>query len=439
MGNPPYIGSSMQNAEQKEDMAIVFKGFKSYKDLDYISTWFIRGSNYIKNFNSELAFVSTNSICQGEQVALLWPSIFNNNIEIGFAHTSFAWNNNAKANAAVFVIIVGLRNLNSQNKKYLFGNNIKNEVKNINPYLSSGSSASIFKRIKPISNISPMSYGSKIVDNGYLIFSTEEKDALLKEYPKAEKLIKKLVGSAEFIHSLDRWCLYISEKDLDLALSIPIISNRLELVKKFREKSTESSTREMAKMPHKFYYSAHNNSNSIIIPRTSSERRAYIPMGFLEGNTIVSDAASVIFNSEPWSFSILNSKFHMEWVKAVGGRLKSDYRYSSQLCYNTFPFPPISNQRKEELTQCTFRILEEREKHPEKTLAQLYDPDKMPEGLKEAHRLNDEAVERCYRSTPFTSDEERLEYLFKLYEKMIQEEKEKGTLFETEKKTRKKK
>jgi type I restriction-modification system DNA methylase subunit len=439
MGNPPYLGSSMQNVEQKEDLTLVFKGFKSYKDLDYIAAWFIKGANYIKNHNAQFAFVSTNSICQGEQVALLWPNIFDKKIEIGFAHTSFAWNNNAKSNAAVIVVIVGLRNIEAKNKKYLYSNNIKNEVKNINPYLTTGSSSSIFKRMKSLSNISPMSYGSKIVDNGHLIFSTEEKDELLIAYPEAKKLIKKLVGSAEFIRGLDRWCLYIEEEDLDLTVSIPPITKRFELVREFRGKSSESSTREMAKMPHKFYYSAHINSSSIIIPRTSSERREYIPMGFLDGNTIVSDAASVIFNAESWSFSILNSKLHMIWVKAVGGRLKSDYRYSSQLCYNTFPFPSISNQRKEELAQCTFRILEEREKHPEKTLAQLYDPDKMPEGLKEAHRLNDEAVERCYRSAPFNSDEERLEYLFKLYEKMIAEEQDKGTLFEVEKKKGKKK
>jgi hypothetical protein len=195
----------------------------------------------------------------------------------------------------------------------------------------------------------------------------------------------------------------------------------------------------MANLPHKFYYSVHNDSDSIIIPRTSSERRDYIPFGFLNGDTIVSDAASVVFNAQIWIFSVLTSRIHMTWVRAVAGRLKSDYRYSSQLVYNTFPFPLISDNQKQELEKQVYRILDEREYHSEKTLAQLYDPEKMPAGLREAHRLNDLAVERMYRSRPFDSDEERLEYLFKLYEQMIAEEQTRGTLFEAESKAKKKK
>ena len=436
LGNPPYLGSFLQSKEQKEDLAFVCKGFKSYKDLDYIACWFIKGAVFSENSNVSFAFVTTNSICQGEQVILLWPFILSKELEIFFAYQSFKWINNAKNNAGVYCTIIGVKK-QTTNKKKIFKNNLFHTVDNINPYLTSGNSVMIAKRMKPLSKISIMSYGSKIVDSGYLIFSTEEKEDLLILYPKAEKLFKKLAGSAEFIRGLDRWCLYITEEDLQFANSIPPISKRFELVKQFREKSTESSTRGMGKTPHKFYYSVHTDSSSIIIPSTSSERREYIPMGFLDGNTIISNAANAIFNAELWSFSILNSKLHMNWVQAVGGRLKTDYRYSSQLCYNTFPFPPISQSQKEELEQCVFRILEERENHSEKTLAQMYDPDKMPEGLREAHRLNDLAVERCYRSKPFESDEERLEYLFKLYEKMIAEEKEKGTLFEAEKKAKK--
>jgi hypothetical protein len=223
-------------------------------------------------------------------------------------------------------------------------------------------------------------------------------------------------------------------------MNYAFIRSRLDEVRILREKSTEKSTRALALTPHKFYFFSHNNnSDSIIIPRHSSERRKYIPFDFLSSKTIIGDSALALYNALPWHFAILNSKIHLNWVISIGGKLESRIRYSASLCYNTFPFPTISNQRKEELTQCTFRILEEREKHPEKTLAQLYDPDEMPEGLKEAHRLNDEAVERCYRSTPFNNDEERLEYLFKLYEKMIQEENTRGTLFEVEKKSRKKK
>jgi type II restriction/modification system DNA methylase subunit YeeA len=438
LGNPPYLGSFLQSKEQKEDLAFVCKGFKSYKDLDYIGCWFLNASKFVEGTLSKFAFVSTNSICQGEQVALLWPFILNKGLEISFAYPSFKWTNNAKDNAAVIVSIIGVAPI-STNPKKIFAGLVVHIVDKINPYLFSGKSVFITKRMKPISSIPIMSYGSKVVDDGNLIFTTEEKIELLAKYPNATPLFKKFAGSAEFIRGLERWCLYISDDLLDLAHSIPPIVKRLELVRDFRLKSTESSTREMGKIPHKFYYSVHSETNSILIPRTSSERRDYIPMGFLNGNTIVSDAASVIFNAELWIFSVLNSKIHMVWMRTVAGRLKSDYRYSSQLVYNTFPFPNISYLQKKELEKHVYMILEEREIHSERTLSQLYDPDKMPNGLRNAHHQLDLAVERCYRSKPFESDEERLEYLFKLYEQMIEEEKSKGTLFEIVSKPKKKK
>ncbi len=273
LGNPPYLGSFLQNKDQKEDLAIVFKSFKSYKDLDYIACWFLKASSFIENYNIKFAFVTTNSICQGEQVALLWPYILNKKLEIFFAHQSFKWINNAKNNAGVYCTIIGISNSGAVSKKKIFNTNLVQEVDNINPYLSTGSSVFIAKRMKPISQIPSMSYGSKIVDNGQLIYSTEEKNELLTNYPEANKLFKRLLGSAEFIRGLERWCLYVSECEYDFANSIPEIATRFNLVKIFRQQSTEISTREMADSPYKFYYSAHSNSNSIIIPRTSSERR----------------------------------------------------------------------------------------------------------------------------------------------------------------------
>ena len=417
LGNPPYLGSFLQSKEQKEDLAFVCKGFKSYKDLDYIASWFIKSADYACGKNVHFAFVTTNSICQGEQVILLWPYIFEKNLEIFFAHTSFKWKNNAKDNAGVTVAIVGIRNKFDKKRK-LFHENIVHAVDNITPYLTAGNGLIIKKRMKPLSQIPIMNYGSKIVDSGHLIFSTEEKKQLIDEYPEASHLFKKLAGSAEFIRGLERWCLYIQDENLEFAKSIQPIAHRLNKVKEFREKSSEKSTREAAKIPHKFYYSIHSNSNSIIIPRTSSEKREYIPIGFLDGNTIISDAASAIFNAEPWIMGIVSSKIHMVWMRTVGGRLKTDYRYSSQLIYNTFPFPNISQKQKEELTELVFGIIEEREKHSQKTLAQLYDPNKMPEGLQKAHHNLDMAIEQCYRPKPFENDEERLEYLFKMYEEM---------------------
>jgi hypothetical protein len=434
VGNPPYLGSFLQSKEQKEDLAITCIGFKSYKDLDYIAIWFIKASAFIQDCNSKFAFVTTNSICQGEQVGLLWPHIFKKRLEIFFAYKSFKWTNNAKGNAGVYCTIIGVANISDKEKK-LYDESIYTFTKSINPYLASGSNVIISKRTKPISAIPLMNYGSKIVDNGHLIFTTEEKQKLTAEYPKTILLFKRLAGSAEFIRGLDRWILLIDDDGLMFAKSIPEINKRLNLVSEFRLKSTESSTREMAKYPNRYYYSVHSNSDSIIIPRTSSERRRYIPMGFLNGDTVVSDAASVIFNAEAWIFGVLTSHLHMVWVKAVGGRLKTDYRYSSQLCYNNFPFPNISLKQKENLNLYVFAILDERAKHPEKTMAQLYEPDKMPKGLRQAHEELDRAVEQCYRLQPFTSDTERLEYLFKLYEEMTKS----GTLFEKQKKTRKKK
>ncbi|TYC08170.1 class I SAM-dependent DNA methyltransferase [Bizionia gelidisalsuginis] len=432
LGNPPYLGSFLQSKEQKSDLALVCNGFKSYKDLDYIACWFIKSALFVQKDNVKYAYVTTNSICQGEQVSLLWPFILSQGLEIFFAYNSFKWTNNAKGNAGVYCTIIGIQNKTTLKKK-IFNQTSFEVVDNINAYLTSGSSVVLKKRTKPLSKIPPMNYGSKIVDSGNLIFSTEEKNELIEIYPEAEVLIKRLLGSAEFIRGKQRWCLYVSDDQLQFAESIPQIAERFEKVKAFREKSTEKSTREMSKQPHKFYYSVHNNSDSIIIPRTSSQRRDYIPMGFLDGDTIVSDAASVIFNATIWNFGIITSRIHMDWVKAVGGRLKEDYRYSSQLCYNTFPFPEINQKQKEQINLHVFELLEEREKHSGKTLAQLYDPNKMPKGLKEAHHQLDLAIERCYRLKPFTSDTERLEYLFKEYEKMIK----RNTLLEKGKKTRK--
>ena len=242
----------------------------------------------------------------------------------------------------------------------------------------------------------------------------------------------------ELLKNTPKWCFWITDEQLNIAKSIEEIKQRLEKNREFRLKGGDVA-RGIANRSHQFRYTHTAKHSQIIIPIHSSERRQYIPIGFTDNNSVIISSAAAIYDPEPFVFSLISSRIHNVWLRLTSGKLDSRIRYLSALSWNTFPFPQISDQRKEELTQSTFRILEEREKHPEKTLAQLYDPNKMPEGLKEAHRLNDEAVERCYRSTPFNSDEERLEYLFKLYEKMIQEEKEKGTLFEAEKKKRKKK
>ena len=439
LGNPPYRGASIQSSSDKEDMSLVFKGVKGYKNLDYIACWFYKASIYIAKHNAQLAFVSTNSICQGEQVALLWSDILNRKLEISFAYPSFKWANNARGNAGVTVAIIGVRNI-SESPKYVFKDNMLQVAHNVNPYLLVGGNRIIVKRAKLLSNLPPMDYGSKAVDGGNLILNSDEKEKLLQKDTRASTFVKKFTGSKEFINEIPRYCIWISKEGLPKANKIEAIRQRIEAVRRMRLASNKKATREDAEYPYRFGEVRHQDSNSIIIvPSVSSERREYIPIGFLDNNFIVSNSALALYEAYPFAFGLLTSKMHMAWVKTFAGRLKSDYRYSSVLCYNTFPFPPISEQRKDEITQCVFRILDEREKHSERTLAQLYDPDKMPAGLREAHQENDRAVERCYRNRPFASDEDRLEYLFRLYEKMIVEEKEKNTLFEKSKKTRRKK
>ncbi|MBU0485083.1 MAG: N-6 DNA methylase [Proteobacteria bacterium] len=420
LGNPPYLGARNQSKEQKKDMSSVFDGHQDYKDSDYVCCWFLKGAEYIHGKNASLGFVATNSICQGEQVGYLWPRVLEN-LEIGFAHQSFKWTNSAKGNAGVTCVIVGLRNISNATKK-IYSKSAAKNAKNISPYLQEGRNSFIGITKNPISPFPKMVFGSMARDGGFLILSPAEKEILTKKYPQTTNFIRKLYGSSEFIRGGERWCLWITDKDLNVANRIPEIKQRIDAVYEFRISSNAKTTQGYASIPHKFAQRCDIEANSIIVPRTSSERREYIPIGFLDKGAVVTDSANAIYNASPYIFAVISSRMHMTWVRAVAGRLETRIRYSSALCYNTFPFPDISDKQKEFLEDLVFQVLDEREKHPEKTMAQLYDPDKMPDGLRQAHHAMDLAVEQCYRAKPFTSDEERLEYLFKLYEEMTQAE-----------------
>ena len=436
LGNPPYLGFKMQSEIQKADLSLILDGSSNYKFLDYISCWFLKASNFIDT-NIKVAFVSTNSICQGVQVEILWPPVIENNIEIFFAHTSFKWSNSAKSKAGVSVVIIGLQK-KTETVKFLFGNNLFITAKNINPYLINAKNIIIKKRKNVLSKFPKISDGSGALDGGNLILSKVEKASLLSEFPDASSFIRPYLGSDEFINGLERWCLWIEDERLADALNIQEIKNRVDSVKKFRINGGTRAQTAVGR-PHKFAWINRPITSQIIIPTVSSERRHYVPIGFFDNSTIISNAASIIHNPEPFIFGIVASTIHLLWVKTIAGRLRTDIRYTSSICYNTFPFPTISEKQKENITKSVFRIIDEREKHPEKTMAQLYDPDKMPDGLREAHRENDLIIEQCYRDKPFKSDEERLEFLFKLYEEMIKEEEEKDSLFKETKKTKKKK
>ncbi|MFV0200046.1 N-6 DNA methylase [Empedobacter falsenii] len=432
IGNPPYLGSRNQDAEQKSDMELVFK--KDYKSLDYVSIWFYKGAKYIEDINAQLAFVSTNSICQGLLVALTWPRILTDKLEISFAYQSFKWINNAKGNAGVTVIIVGLRNI-SNKPKYIFTESIAKEVKNINGYLLDAKDFYIKDLSKPISGLQQMMKGNAAIDDGNFIFKDEEEANQFKiDYPKQAHLVREFIGSVELINGLKRYCLWLKDASEEDIVNNVNINNRIVRVREFRLKSPKAQTRKYADKPSLFMEDRQPDSDYLMIPVVSSERRDYIPIGFLNKEIIANYSSFILPNASAVEFGVLHSKMHMIWVDAVGGKLETRYRYSAKLCYNTFPFPTLSEKKKETINQYVFSILDERAKYPEKTMAWLYNPETMPSGLKQAHKELDLAIEQIYRLAPFHSDEERLEYLFKLYDEMTTKE----TLFAKEKKGKKK-
>lgn len=416
-GNPPYLGARLQNDEQKVDMGIAMGNSIAFNNLDYISTWFYCGTKYIANSSAKLAFVTTNSICQGEQVSLLWPYILQKCVEIAFAYHSFKWSNNAKYNAGVTCVIIGLT-AQKQAKKVIYDEDKQKVVDNINPYLAEGNANIIDKRNTSISGFANMSFGSMPNDGGFLLLDEYEKEAILSEDSRAETLIHPLLGALEFIRGEKRFCLWITDHLLPLALSIKSVAERIEKCREVRASSKRASTNVLSSFPHQFGEIRYRDSNCIIVPGVSSEQRKYIPIGYLDAGTVITNSAFAVYDAPVWLFGVLTSEMHMAWVKTVGGKLETRYRYSAQLCYNTFPFPKISAEKKKEIESAAEEVLITREYYPEKTLAELYDPDKMPQDLREAHAKLDDIVESCYPGYPFASDEARLECLFKLYEKM---------------------
>lgn len=418
-GNPPYLGSSMQDEYQKADMTHVCGHFTNYKNLDYIACWFYLGAKFIHKSIGKYAFVSTNSICQGDSVALLWPNINKLGNEIGFAYQSFKWNNNAKHNATVTVVIIGIQNKCKGTKKLFNSTGKVKACGNINAYLLDAPDIIVGRINESISDFPEIVFGNKPSDGGFLIIEKEDKDIITNAYPQAISLIKQYQGADTYINGGVRFCLWITDEDLPLANSIPPIKERLDNVRDFRSKSKAESTAQWANKPHMFKQRAHKDSESIIIPGVSSERREYLPIGLLDGNTIISNAAYAVYDANIFIYGILCTRLNVVWLQAVGGKLENRYRYSS-IVYNSFPFPKISSQKQLEIEEAATNILLTREPYLTigKTLADLYDPDTMPADLKAAHERLDDIVESCYPGYPFANDEARLECLFKMYEKM---------------------
>ena len=417
-GNPPYLGSRNQEEIHKEDLDFTLSKLKDYRKLDYIAIWFWKAANYIKASSAKCAFVSTNSITQGEQVLSLWKPIFEMGLQIEFGYTSFEWNNNAKNKAHVIVVIIGLSNHSSSQKKLYSEDNII-LCENINGYLSNGRNVFVENRREPITPLfNTMVYGSEPREGGFLMLDSYERKCIENENPDHLIFVKRTVGSNEYINGIIRYCLWIPDNKVEEAKTNSFIKDRLEKVTQYRLTSKRADTVKYANRPNQFTNSTYKQESVLVVPVVSSANREYLPLGFVDENVVVLNSAQTIANCDTITFGIIESKLHMVWVKAVSGKLKNDIRYSSTLCYNTFPFPKISADKKQEIESAAEEVLITREYYPGQTLAELYDPDKMPQNLREAHAKLDDIVESCYPGYPFASDEARLECLFKLYEKM---------------------
>lgn len=439
LGNPPFIGSKIMTQIQRDEVAKEFGNMAGSGVLDYVTAWYVKAAKLIQNTRTKCAFVSTNSITQGEQVGILWNVLMNMyGIKIHFAHRTFKWSNEAKGNAAVYCVIVGFANFDTNNKSIFEYEDIKGEAheikaKNINPYLVDAKDIFIEKRTNPICNVPKMSFGNMPLDGGHLILSDEEKIEFLIKEPKAEKFILPLISAYEFLNGQKRWCLWLVDAEPNELKQMPEVLKRVEAVKRFRIESLRKQTREKANYSTLFGEIRDFGERYVVVPRVSSENRKYIPIGFFDKNFIISDTCMGIPNCNQYDFGVLMSAMHMAWVKSVCGRLKSDFRYSKDIVYNNYPWPENPNEKRvKAIETAAQKVLDARLQFPNSSLADLYDPLTMPTALVKAHNELDKAVDLAYRPQPFTSEANRMVYLFELYEKYT------ADLF-TNEKTKKKK
>lgn len=424
IGNPPFYGAMWLNEQQRIDIATVMTGIKKAGVLDYVTCWYIKAASYIQNSKVKAAFVSTNSITQGEQVGILWNVLLNKyHIKIHFAHQTFKWSNEAKGNAGVHVVIIGFAAYDTK-RKLLYSYPTLNsdpslsEVPNINPYLLAGNDIIIETRDIPICSVPKMTWGSQPRDGGHFIFSEDEYLVLTKQNPELKKYIKLYIGGRELINNQKRYCLWLKDVDPSEIKKHPVILERVESVKFFRQGSKAASTRNFANTPTLFAQIAQLNTDYLAIPEVSSERRKYIPIGFLTHEVIASNKLQMIPNASKYLFGVLTSEMHMSWMRYTCGRLESRFSYSNSLVYNNYPWPENpSDKQKEAIEKAAQKVLDVRSEFPNSSLADLYDPLTMPPSLVKAHNELDKAVDLAYRPQPFTSDANRMEFLFELYEK----------------------
>ncbi|MHC9011898.1 class I SAM-dependent DNA methyltransferase [Stenotrophomonas rhizophila] len=414
-GNPPYVGDKFQTDSQKADLKSVLGPGSKHKAMDYIAGWFWKASQYIEK-GGAFAFVSTNSICQGVQVPIIWPQIFDRGQEIFFAHKDFYWSNNASNNANVICVVVGVSS-GGGGDKYIYRDSQRQAVGNINAYLVNGPNVIVEKHSQSISGLPEMVAGNIPRDLGNFMLSSNEKEKLLQGHPEAAVLVRRILGSMEFINGIERYCLWIDDDRAALASSIPFIKNRLDAIVAYRESGSERGKLGVD-TPHRFERTITAKATSIIVPRVSSEKRPHIPVGLLGNDVVISDAAQAIYDAPLYVLSLICSRMHLAWVSLTAGRMKSDLRYSSGVCYNSFPIPLLTDQNRIDLTACAQEILLAREAHYPSTIADLYIADQMPDDLRRAHERNDDVIDRIYIGRRFRNDTERLEKLFDLYTKM---------------------
>ena len=421
VGNPPFKGFSARTDSQQKDIINIF-GHSS--KADYVSLWFLKGSFFLKkNENSSLALVSTNSINQGEQVEIVWKQILQEDLEISFAYKSFVWKNNARDNAGVTVSVIGIEH-KSNKKKRLFIDNFEKKVSSINPYLYSGNNLIIEKSRKAISDFfPPMCLGDMAKDGGALVINKEDYDEIKMKFPNTIKYLKRFVGGIDFLRGIKRWCIWVNDKDFDILNKIDFFKKRFEQVKTNRLSSKKKATQKFSEYPFRFVEIRKKFKEAIFVPTTSSERRKYLPIGYMDKDTIITAPNQAIYDAPLYIFAILSSRMHCLWLEVVGGKLRTDYRYSSEIIYNTFPIRNLNNIEIGELNKLSLQILDIREKFSQKTISEIYDPKHMPQNLLETHKRIDKIIEGCYGKNSPKNDDERINLLFKEYEMKLNQDK----------------
>ena len=422
MGNPPFVGARLMSPVQKEDVAEIFKDIKNYGNIDYVGCWYIKAADYMKNTNIETALVSTNSICQGEQATILWKGMLNNGVNINFAYRTFRWDSEASLKAHVHCIILGF-SYKVRDKKAIYDNGKFNEAKNINAYLVDAPNILIDSRSNPICNVSKADFGSMPNDNGFLSdYSKEQVLEINTKYPESENMFKLFIGATEFLHKKERYCLWLKGISPTLIKKVPPVYEAVEKVKELRNNSNREATRKLADIPMLFGEIRQPDGDYLVIPCHSSEKRRYIPVGYVNKNVICSNANILVLNANLYSFGVLMSNVHNSWMRIVSGRIKSDYRYSVKIVYNNFPWPNPTKEQKEKIEKTAQAILDARELYPDSSLADLYDELTMPVELRKAHQANDVAVMEAYEFNWKTMTEsECVAELMKIYKNIIGE------------------